>query len=67
VVTPAQLFSFRELAMYLEHKLKRYDEAKKIAEEGFVLSTGVSTYYERDFSYRLERLRRKIKQHTKKD
>ena len=67
VVTPAQLFSFRELAMYLEHKLKKYGEAKKIAEEGFVLSTGVSSYYERDFSYRLERLRRKIKQLTKKD
>jgi hypothetical protein len=62
VVTPAQLFSFRELAMYLEHKLKKYEEAKKIAEEGFVLSTGISSYYERDFSYRLERLRRKIKQ-----
>ncbi len=67
VVTPAQLFSFRELAMYLEHKLKKYEEAKKIAEEGFVLSMGFSSYYERDFSYRLERLRRKIKQPTKKD
>jgi uncharacterized protein YprB with RNaseH-like and TPR domain len=67
VVTPAQLFSFRELAMYLEHKLKKYEEAKKIAEEGFVLSTGVSSYYERDFSYRLERLRRKIKQLKEED
>ncbi len=67
VVTPAQLFSFRELAMYLEHKLKKYEEAKKIAEEGFVLSTGISSYYERDFSYRLERLRRKIKQLKKED
>jgi len=66
VATPAQLFSFRELAMYLEHKLKRYEEAKKIAEEGFVLSSGVSSYYERDFSYRLERLRRKIKQRKQK-
>jgi uncharacterized protein YprB with RNaseH-like and TPR domain len=66
VVTPAQLFSFRELAMYLEHKLKKYEEAKKIAEEGFILSTGVSSYYERDFSYRMERLRRKIKQQEEK-
>jgi uncharacterized protein YprB with RNaseH-like and TPR domain len=66
IVTPAQLFSFRELAMYLEHKLKKYEEAKKIAEEGFVLSTGVSSYYERDFSYRLERLRRKIRQKKQK-
>ncbi len=62
IVTPAQLYSFRELAMYLEHKLKNYEEAKRIAEEGFVLSIGVSSYYERDFSYRLERLRRIIRQ-----
>ncbi len=66
VVTPAQLYSFRELAMYLEHRLKKYDEAKRIAEEGFVLSAGVSSYYERDFSYRLERLRRRIKQRKEK-
>jgi uncharacterized protein YprB with RNaseH-like and TPR domain len=65
VVTPTQLFSFRELAMHFEHRLKNYAEAKRIAEEGFVLSTGVSSYYERDFAHRLERLRRKIKQ--KKD
>ena len=62
VVTPAQLFSFRELAMHFEHRLKNYKEAKQIAEEGFVLSVGVSSYYENDFSYRMERLRRKIKQ-----
>ena len=61
VVTPAQLFSFRELAMHLEHRIKNYDEARRIAEEGFVLSMGVSSYYEKDFSHRLERLRRKIK------
>jgi uncharacterized protein YprB with RNaseH-like and TPR domain len=66
IVTPAQLFSFRELAMYFEHRLKNYEEAKRIAEEGFVLSAGVSTYYERDFSYRLERLRRKIKKQKDK-
>jgi uncharacterized protein YprB with RNaseH-like and TPR domain len=66
VVTPAQLFSFRELAMHFEHKLKNLEEAKRIAEEGFVLSTGVSTYYEKDFSHRLDRLRRKIKQQKDK-
>jgi hypothetical protein len=66
VVTPGQLFSFRELAMHFEHRLKNYKEAKRIAEEGFVLSTGVSSYYEKDFSYRLERLRRKIKQQKDK-
>lgn len=62
VITSAQLFSFRELAMHFEHRLRKYEEAKRIAEEGFVLSAGISSYYERDFSHRLERLRRKIKQ-----
>jgi uncharacterized protein YprB with RNaseH-like and TPR domain len=66
VVTQAQLFSFRELAMHLEHRIKNYEEAKRIAEEGFVLSTGVSSYYERDFSQRLDRLRRKVKQQKDK-
>jgi uncharacterized protein YprB with RNaseH-like and TPR domain len=66
VVTPAQLFSFRELAMHLEHRLKNYKEARRISEEGFVLSMGISSYYEKDFSYRLERLRRKIKQQENK-
>ncbi len=66
VVTQAQLFSFRELAMHLEHRLKNFEEAKRIAEEGFVLSTGVSSYYERDFSRRLDRLSRKIKQQKDK-
>ncbi len=65
-VTPSQLFSFRELAMYFEHRLKNYEEAKRVAEEGFVLSKGVSSFYERDFSYRLERLRRRIKQQSDK-
>jgi len=60
-ISSKQLFSFRELAMYFEHKEKKYEEARKIAEEGLVLSLGVSPYYEKDFSYRLERLKRKIK------
>lgn len=55
-----QLFSLRELAMYMEHKQKNYEEAKKVAEEGLVLSMGFSTYYEKDFSYRLQRLQKKI-------
>ncbi len=66
VVTLAQLSSFRELAMHFEHRLKNCKEAKRIAEEGFVLSTGVSSYYEKDFSHRLDRLRRKIKQQKDK-
>ncbi len=65
-VSSAQFYSLRELAMYFEHRKRDYQEAKKMAEEGFVLSRGVSTYYEKDFSYRLERLRRKIKKQKDK-
>jgi hypothetical protein len=54
------LLSFRELAMYLEHKEKKYEEARKIAEEGYVLSLNFSSYYEKDFTHRRERLKRKI-------
>lgn len=63
-VSSAQLYSLRELAMYFEHRMKRYEEAKRITEEGFVLSQGVSSYYEKDFAHRLERLRQKL-QHQK--
>jgi uncharacterized protein YprB with RNaseH-like and TPR domain len=56
-----QLYSFRELAMYFEHKMKKYEEALKVAEEGLVLSIGFSPFYEKDFAHRLERLKRKIK------
>jgi tetratricopeptide (TPR) repeat protein len=56
-----QLLSFRELAMYLEHKEKRYEEAVQITEEGLVLSIGLSSLYEKDFGRRLERLKSKIK------
>ena len=30
IVTPAQLYSFRELAMHFEHRLKNYEEAKSV-------------------------------------
>ncbi len=62
----AQLYSLRELAIYLEHKQKNYEEARKVAEEGLVLSLGQSSYYERDFSHRLERLKQKIKKQKEK-
>ncbi len=60
------LLSFRELAMYLEHKEKKYEEARKIAEEGYVLSLDFSSYYERDFTHRRERLKRKIQRQKEK-
>jgi tetratricopeptide (TPR) repeat protein len=65
-ITPGQLFSFRELAMYLEHKEKNYEEAIRIAEEGYVLSRGSSTYYEQDFEHRRARLKQKLKRQSKK-
>ena len=60
-VSMNQLLSFRELAMYLEHKEKRYEEAIQITEEGLVLSIGLSSHYEKDFARRLERLKSKVK------
>jgi len=60
------LLSFRELAMYLEHREKKYEEARKIAEEGYVLSLDFSSYYEKDFAHRRERLKRKIQRQKEK-
>ncbi len=62
-----QLLSFRELAMYLEHKEKKLEEAREVAEEGFVMSMGFSSYYEKDFAHRLERLKLKIQRQKEKD
>jgi len=67
IISALQLFSFRELAMYLEHKEKNYEEAIKISEEGYVLSRGVSLYYEQDFERRRSRLKEKIKKRSTKD
>ena len=63
----SQLLSFRELAMYLEHKEKKYEEARAVAEEGFVISMGFSSYYEKDFAHRRERLKLKIRQQKEKE
>jgi uncharacterized protein YprB with RNaseH-like and TPR domain len=50
----------RELAMYYEHKEKRYDEALRTAEEGLAMSMGFSSQHEQDFRKRLERIRGKM-------
>ncbi|HDJ24093.1 MAG TPA: hypothetical protein ENF17_09405 [Candidatus Aminicenantes bacterium] len=66
-VTNHVLFSLRELAMYFEHRLKDYEQAKQVAEEGFVLAREISSsYYLRDFDYRLARLQKKSAK-SKKD
>jgi hypothetical protein len=59
------LFSFRELAMYFEHRVKEYERAKKFAEEGLVLSNEISLHYKKDFSHRIERLNKKLKCNSK--
>jgi len=60
-LTPAnQLFCYKELAMYYEHKEKNFPEARRLAEEGLALSLGVSREHEEDFSRRLTRLRKKM-------
>ncbi len=61
MVTQDGLFSYRELAMFYEHREKDYEEARRTAEEGIVASFSISAYYENDFRYRLERLKQKIK------
>ena len=62
-----QLYSIRELAMYHEHKQKKYEEAKEITEEGLVLSLNFSPFYEKDFSHRLERLNKKIRRQKQRE
>jgi len=60
-----QLFSYRELAMYFEHREKKYEEARRFAEEGLAVSIDVSSFFQIDFAHRLERLKGKIKRQTK--
>jgi uncharacterized protein YprB with RNaseH-like and TPR domain len=55
-----QLFCFRELAMFYEHRVKDYVRAKQVSEEGLCLASGVTRVYEQDFIHRLDRLKRKI-------
>ncbi len=55
-----QLDAFRELAMYYEHKAKKYDEALRAAEEGLAMAMGLAGPHEQDFRKRLERIRGKM-------
>jgi len=62
-----QLFCFRELAMYHEHRRKDLRKAVGIAEQGLERAAGISPFYEADFSHRLERLRARLGAQKKKD
>ncbi len=59
-----QLCSLRELAMYYEHKEKKYEAAKKLTEQGLSLSLVTSPFYKKDFAKRLERLNEKIRKNS---
>jgi lipopolysaccharide biosynthesis regulator YciM len=61
-----QLTSYRELAMYYEHKERDYKKAREVAEEGLAAASGTSRSLEKDFSHRLERLKRKLERREKK-
>lgn len=50
---------FRELSMYFEHTAKDYDEAIRVATEGWALSKGKSPAAEKDFEKRIARLKGK--------
>jgi len=56
-----QLFCFRELAMYFEHKAKRLEDALKAAEEGLALALNGPPGYRLDFEHRMERLESKLR------
>ena len=60
-----QLFCYRELAMYYEHRQKDFVKAREIAEEGLALAMGISRNYEEDFAHRIERLRARFSRLTK--
>lgn len=55
-----QLDAFRELAMYYEHREKKYEDALRAAEEGLAMSMGLPGPHEQDFRKRLDRIRGKM-------
>ena len=60
-----QLTSYRELAIYYEHRERDYEKARQAAEGGLTAATGSSRSLEKDFSHRLERLKHKIERKSK--
>ncbi|MHB8054527.1 MAG: ribonuclease H-like domain-containing protein [Candidatus Aminicenantales bacterium] len=55
-----QVFCYRELAIYYEHKARNLVEARRFAEEGLVLALDKSSSEKADFEKRLARLNAKI-------
>jgi len=56
-----QAFSFRELSMYYEHKVKNFEEAIRVAEEGLAVAMAGLAADRKDFEKRIERLKSKIR------
>jgi len=59
-----QVFCYRELAIYYEHKTRDLAEARKITEEGLALAMEKSSSERADFEKRLARLNAKINKKT---
>jgi uncharacterized protein YprB with RNaseH-like and TPR domain len=54
------LTCYRELAIYYEHRERDYEKARQVAAEGLTAAAGISGSLEKDFTYRLDRLQRKL-------
>jgi len=55
-----ELAYYRDMAIYFEHKAKDLVQAKRIAEEGFVLSIDAGSKLREDFAHRIARLAGKM-------
>jgi hypothetical protein len=60
----AQVFCYRELAIYYEHKARNLGEAKRVSEEGLALALEMSSPERTDFEKRLARLNAKLQKES---
>ena len=55
-----ELAYYRDMAIYFEHKVKDFGEAKRIAVEGLALSMNIESKLREDFARRIDRLAGKM-------